>query len=234
MKLERPKRNVARAWSLPPGSTFIALPHAVLRLLIRSKLEARHVVTMLAIADVWHAEEGPIFRTSLRALSEAIGLPYQNVNRALSDIADAGLIEIERVHGRPLSIDMRPILRLLAKASKRTVPSTEQRTVPRTEQNCSTTVPPTERNCSTSEPEVATDFRDRVEEVASLAGAPENGNGHGNGKSAAQIATVQAALQALTAPKRHPRAIDGESYADTQKRLAEALELAEKAKSALG
>lgn len=218
--LDRPKRNVARAWNLPAGSTFIALPHAVLRLIVRSNLEARHVAAMLAIIDCWHAENGPIFKTSLRELAEAVGMPYQNINRAIQDLADASLIEVERAQGKPLSIDMRPILRLLASKAKKTVPPTEQHTVPSTEQNCSATVPPTERNCSTWEPEVATDFRPRGEEVASRGQEQTTANGNGQRKSPAELATVKAALEALTAPKRHPRAIDGETYADTQKRLA--------------
>lgn len=239
--LERPKRNVARAWGLAPGATFVALPHRVLAVLREPvrKLDARHVVTMIAIADRWHSDQGPVFQTSLRELAQVVGLPYSNVNRTLLDLAASGLLIVTREPGKPMMIDLTPLLRAIqpkaALKSKATVPPTEQRTVPPTEQNCSATVPPTERNCSTSRLPVGTDFRDRGEDgvrdgAASVRFAPappslatENGtaNGHGNG---VEKDAVRAGLELLTrkpGPNRiHPRAQPGESYADTQKRLA--------------
>lgn len=237
--LDRPKRNVARAWNLPPNSTFIALPHAVIAAINGAGLTDRHIVTMLAIADAWRPEAGSSFHTSIRDLGESVGRPKSNIDRDLRDLQKAGIITMERAHGKPLKIDLAPILRALAPKEKMSHPRDNQLSHPR-----DTTVPllshPWDNH---SQPQNGTQLQTgqglatvppmgqlqprnrqtpdtREKEVASLGPDQMKANGNGQGKSPAELAAVKAALEALTAPKRHPRAIDGETYADTQKRLA--------------
>lgn len=223
-RLERPKRNVARAWNLPPGSTFIALPHRIISLVTDPSrgFDTRHLAVAVAIADRWHTDEGPVFQVSLRELAKSVNMPKSNIERALRDLEEASLIAVERPKGLRMTIDLRPMFKAAQPPNKLSHPRDTKLSHPR-----DTTVPPVShprdrtvplpgsRSTQTSEQE--------EQEVASRGSEQMTANGNGKGKSPAELAAVKAALEALSATKRHPRSINSETYADTQKRLADEL-----------
>lgn len=220
--LDRPKRNVARAWNLPAGSTFVALPHRIISLVTDPSrgFDTRHLAVAVAIADRWHTDEGPVFQVSLRELAKSVNMPKSNLERALRDLEEASLISVERPKGLRMTLDLRPMLKAAQPPTKLSHPRdtslshARDTTVPPVSHPRDRTVPlPGSRSPQTSEQE--------EQEVASLGPEQTTANGNGRPLTAEKVAVAEA-LKRLTTerPQRHPRAIDGETYADTQKRLA--------------
>lgn len=239
---KRPRRPDVSSRFGVQDDPWLGLPRSLRRLLRDRKVHPAHRIVLFEIIDRWRPERDTLVSVSTTTLEGETGLSRGYIHKAVKALAKHGLIGYCATQGKVAMFDLQPLI----DATKGSVHPERQLRSPKEaalHPPVNTTASP--RNGTASQPGSNVEPPETEKDPESaralaaadasparpVVGEPDNGHGNGAPKpiSAAEKRTVKDILDRLTASpaQRHPRAEGDETYAETNKRLADALTASE-------